>query len=306
MLGAIFGFILGFLLSILLAVLAFFGLSSASLDTGDWSSFDSGTVVEEASIAPLLVDPYWVNSESAFNSNLVIADVATVSDFEAGHIPGAVRIDPSSISISSTEDIDWQSSAETLLEDAGISVESTVVIYDRGTQYAAPFWWTMTRLGHGSVAVLDGGFSAWESAGWPVETGPSTAAIEVTFYFGWLDQSLVASTSDVEAAIDDPTIVILDVRTAAEYATSHIPGAVNVPVLDLFAADGTMLPMSELEAVFEAAGVTPDMEIIVYCQTGIRASNGVFALNVLGYPDVKLYADSWSGWSSDPTHPVEP
>ncbi|MEZ4496222.1 MAG: rhodanese-like domain-containing protein [Thermomicrobiales bacterium] len=102
-----------------------------------------------------------------------------------------------------------------------------------------------------------------------------------------------------------PPIRDFDVRTAAEYATSHIPGAVNVPVCSISSRPMALLPMPELEAVFEAAGVT-DMEIIVYCQTGIRASNGVFALNVLGYPDVKLYADSWTGWSSDPAHPVEP
>jgi len=87
--------------------------------------------------------------------------------------------------------------------------------------------------------------------------------------------------SDLHLAIaegDAPYIVSL--RSAADYAKGHIPGAVNISFGDL-----TTLPMGE--------------EILVYCYTGQTASFAAAVLGILGY-DVQNLRNGMSSWSNDP------
>ncbi len=77
---------------------------------------------------------------------------------------------------------------------------------------------------------------------------------------------------------DAPYIVSL--RSAADYAKGHIPGAVNIGFGEL-----ATLPMDE--------------EILVYCYTGQSASFGAAVLGVMGY-DVMNLLHGMSSWSDDP------
>ena len=44
--------------------------------------------------------------------------------------------------------------------------------------------------------------------------------------------------------------------------------------------------------MFEAAGVTPDKEVVTVCQGGIRAAQAAFTLTLLGYENVRDYDGS--------------
>jgi len=55
----------------------------------------------------------------------------------------------------------------------------------------------------------------------------------------------------------------------------------------------------------EPIGVTPDKEIVVYCQTHHRSSHSYVMLKHLGYPHVRGYAGAWSEWGNDPELPIE-
>ena len=106
--------------------------------------------------------------------------------------------------------------------------------------------------------------------------------------------------------LDDPALVLLDVRTPGEFSgetghpsdprQGHIPGAKNVPVTDLFA----MAP-GELE---ELLGPADDVEVVAYCHTGNRSSFAVDLLRAAGY-DARNYVGSWQEWSRDPELPAE-
>ena len=63
--------------------------------------------------------------------------------------------------------------------------------------------------------------------------------------------------------------------------------------------------VAELQKRLFDAGVTPDKEIITYCQSGSRSSNTYLALRILGYPRLKNYIGSWQEWSSRLDLPVE-
>jgi len=60
-----------------------------------------------------------------------------------------------------------------------------------------------------------------------------------------------------------------------------------------------------LRAGYEVQGITPDQDIILYCNSGTEASHVFFALRyLLGYPRVRIYAGSWTQWSEREDLPV--
>jgi len=61
----------------------------------------------------------------------------------------------------------------------------------------------------------------------------------------------------------------------------HIPGAANIPWGKAAKDDGTFKSADELKALYEAEGITPDREVIAYCQIGERSSHTWFALQEL-------------------------
>ena len=61
----------------------------------------------------------------------------------------------------------------------------------------------------------------------------------------------------------------------------------------------------ELYGLYYEAGVSPDKEVITYCQTGVRAAHAYFQLRLLGYEHVRVYDGSWEEWGSDADFPVE-
>ena len=85
----------------------------------------------------------------------------------------------------------------------------------------------------------------------------------------------------------------------------HIPGAINVPFLDNLDANGTFKSADALAARFhEAVGSTPPDHIVVYCGSGVTACQNLLAMEHAGMHGARLYAGSWSEWSSDPTRPT--
>jgi thiosulfate/3-mercaptopyruvate sulfurtransferase len=126
----------------------------------------------------------------------------------------------------------------------------------------------------------------------------------------------------VIAAIDNPNVALVDVRSPAEYTgelaapehlpqeraqrKGHIPRAVNVPWAKAVAEDGTFKSDEELQALYGAKGVTPDREVTVYCRIGERSSHTWFVLNeLLGYPHVRNYDGSWTEYGSLVGVPIE-
>ncbi len=67
--------------------------------------------------------------------------------------------------------------------------------------------------------------------------------------------------------------ILLDVRTAAEYADGHIPGAVNLPNESIGEAEIPALPDKE-------------QMILVYCRSGNRSKQAAAKLAALGYSNI--------------------
>jgi thiosulfate/3-mercaptopyruvate sulfurtransferase len=173
---------------------------------------------------------------------------------------------------------------------------------------AARAWWLLRYFGHPRVSVLDGGFSGWSAAGHAIERG--AVAVEAGDFvprgggMPLLDASGAAAMADAG--------VLLDARAPARFrgeqepidpVAGHIPGAVNVPSMELLRLEGGFMDAEGLRARFAAAGVRDGVSVGAYCGSGVTAALEVLALSVAGF-DAALYVGSWSDWIRDPSRPV--
>nr|WP_175800507.1 sulfurtransferase [Burkholderia anthina] len=201
----------------------------------------------------------------------------------------------------------------TLLANRGVKQGQQVVAYDaHGGAYAARLWWLLRWLGHDSVAVLDGGLQAWETAGEPLTTDvPHPAAGD--FRTGAPLESTVDAAA-VLANVTSPTRVVIDARAPDRYrgenetidrVGGHIPGARNRFFKDNLNADGRFKTGHELRETFTTllAGTEPN-RVILQCGSGVTACHNALALEIAGLHGASLYPGSWSEWSADPSRPV--
>jgi thiosulfate/3-mercaptopyruvate sulfurtransferase len=199
----------------------------------------------------------------------------------------------------------------------GIGPGSQVVAYDAGdgAMAAVRLWWLLRLVGHRRQAVLDGGFAAWQQAGAPVETGdPPVAAPAPDYPATAFARDGIAGTGEIEARLAETPGWLLDARAAERFrgevepidrVAGHVPGARNRPYA-LNLVDGRWRAPEELRAQFRAlVGDRDPREVVLSCGSGVTACHNLLAMEHAGLHGARIYAASWSGWSSDPAHPVE-
>lgn len=249
--------------------------------------------------------------------DLLVVDVGSAEDFETGHIPGAVQIDYAAFVTAHPPVMGLVAEADQLslvFSSIGLTSEKFVIAYDReGGGKAGRLLFTLDAAGHAKGSLLDGGLKAWLAAGHGTESG--NASVAHTKYETDLPGDNIADRDYILSKLGQDDVVFLDCRTAAEFSGQdaraarggHIPGAVNFNWTDAMdpANPPNLRPENELRSAFEALGITPDREIIAYCQTHHRSSHTYIVLKQLGYTNLKGYPGAWSEWGNDPDTPVE-
>ena len=188
-----------------------------------------------------------------------------------------------------------------------------LIAYDLGNgAYAARFWWLARWIGVRSVAVLDGGITAWRAAGLPLERTartPQARQMPVTLANdAALDSAAVAELSK------RPGNLLVDARGADRFAgrnetidpiAGHVPGARNLPFTGNLAADGKFLPAELLRRRWMTLlGSQPPDAVIAMCGSGVTACQNLLALEHAGLGGARLYPGSWSEWIRDPQRPI--
>jgi thiosulfate/3-mercaptopyruvate sulfurtransferase len=240
------------------------------------------------------------------------------AEYAAGHIPGAPYMDMEAELAAPRGQGPGRHplpTAEVFARAAGragIGADTHVIAYDAsGGAAAARLWWLLRYFGHGRVSLLDGGWPAWLSAGYPTTT--EQPAIKPVTFLAVPRPELVLDAAAVDALRNDPRALILDARLTERYEgqiepidaqAGHIPGARSAPYPGNLRDDGRLKSTDQLRERFLALGADSADTIACYCGSGVTAAHNVFALHLAGRTDVLLYEGSWSDWSSDPTRPI--
>lgn len=230
--------------------------------------------------------------------------------YEAEHLPRAVYLDlEKDLSAPVTthggrHPLPNMEQLAAALGKAGVHHGMRVVAYDdQGGMMASRLWWLLKYTGHEQAYVMDGSFSDWKKATFPV-TKEQPIVIPVTYELG-LQPHMLADIEDVRTASREGGSILIDSREPRRYAgieeqidkkAGHIPGAVNYFWKGLMDEQGRWSKISALEERFNKLG--KDEPIIVYCGSGVSACPNVIALDEAGYTNVKLYVGSWSDWIS--------
>lgn len=194
----------------------------------------------------------------------------------------------------------------------GVGSDKQVVVYDDSFgSMAVRLWWLLRWLGHDAVALLDGGFPAWQRQG--RELSADLPVIRAAEFRSTPDDSLWIDSRDMLQALEQKRVII-DARPEERFSgfiepldkvAGHIPGTLNSPFEDNLDMRGNFLSAEELRAQYEPLlrGAPPG-EVIHMCGSGVTACHNLLALEIAGLSGGKLYAGSWSEWITDPSRPI--
>ncbi len=227
--------------------------------------------MSETARPELLVDGDWLEARSDA-PNLRVVDCEGAAAYRRAHIPGAVFSEAHPYKGEDRRLVMPPEDFATAMSALGIGPETTVVAYEAGAGASAGrLWWSLSHFGHQDVRFLDGGWPRWLAEGRPITMADSKPA-PATFV-PHIDESLLATADYVRAAIDNPDVIILDVRSDGEWDGSdargnprpgHIPGSVHLENRLSMTADeaGAFKDPAALKQLFESCGITPDKEVI--------------------------------------------
>lgn len=240
-------------------------------------------------------------------------------DYQAGHLPNAVFLELDEAICGhptgpgGRHPLPDPARLQEALRAAGVRRDRPVVVYDDGDGLpAARTWWTLRWAGLPRVAVLDGGWAAWQAADGAAVTGvPAPEPGDVVVRPGGMPVLDAAAAAALATGATGGG-VLLDVRAPARYrgetepvdpVAGHIPGAVNAPKTATTHPDGRLLPAAQLREFYALHGVYDDTPVGAYCGSGVTAAHTALALTVAGFQPA-LYVGSWSDWITDPDRPV--
>ena len=271
----------------------------------------------------VLVDADWVEAHLHDPKvRLIEVDVDTTA-YEQGHIPGAVGFNwQKELQDQVVRAPVSQTQLEALLSRAGVSNDTTIVLYgDNNNWFAAWALWILKYYGHQDVRLLDGGRVKWVADKRELTTQVPSYA-QTNYHTQASKEDIRAYRDYILTQLSKQGFALVDVRSPGEYSGEllapanlpqegaqrggHIPGAANIPWSQAVNADGTFKTADELRSLYGGKGVTSDKEVVAYCRIGERSSHTWYVLHfLLGYPNVRNYDGSWTEWGSLIGAPIE-
>jgi thiosulfate/3-mercaptopyruvate sulfurtransferase len=279
-------------------------------------------LIEPSELAAHANDPNWAIVDCRFELSRPDWGARV---YEQGHIPNAVYADLNRdlsgpvTPTSGRHPLPAQQPFVAILASWGIGEGVQVVAYDQGNgALASRLWWLLRWVGHSAVAVLDGGFAAWQQAGLPVSKQDGVR--RPRHFHARSSGTDVVTTAQLEGLqakghLSSGERTLIDARAADRFAggnesldpvAGHIPGAKNHPFARNVDAQGRFLPAQTLRSQWleTLAGREPATAIAM-CGSGVTACHNLLALEIAGLPGAQLYAGSWSEWIRDAARPVE-
>ena len=238
-----------------------------------------------------------------------------LADYGEGHVPGAAFLDQIRAVSDTSTGLGFSLPSPDALQEGlravGIGNGDRIVLYSTGhMMWATRAWWLLHYAGLDNVAVLNGGFRAWQAAGLETSTEATTfPAGDVTVRprsERFVDQAQVL------AAIGDEAVCTVNALSPDVYTgegkmsygrKGHITGSVNV-FYDQLLDEGRFRPAAELEAALSSKGLLAADRVIAYCGGGISATIDALACLLVGKEEVAVYDGSMSEWVRDDSLPM--
>ncbi len=240
-------------------------------------------------------------------------------EYLAAHIPGAVYFDIDAVCDPDSTLPHMLPTADAFgaaVGEMGIGNDNRVVVYDSVGLASAPrVWWMFRAFGHDNVAVMTGGFRAWQSEGRPVTADvPSPAAAA---FAAQLNDNMVRSIEQLRANIDSGAELVLDARAPGRFngtepeirpgvRSGHIPGSGNLPYAEIIDAEaGTFVSSTDLRNAFDAQGATGLQPVTTTCGSGVTACILGLGMHLIGRDNWSVYDGSWTEWGGSDDTPIE-
>jgi len=273
------------------------------------------TLISPESLFQYMDDPRWVVVDCRFS----LADTeAGRRAYRRAHIPGAVYahldedLSGPPVTDRGRHPLPTPEALRALFGRLGIDEGKQVVAYDdAGSIVAARLWWMLRYMGHEAVAVLDGGWTAWQETGQPAAAGAEQN--KATSFEGEPRRDWLVVADEV-ATKSEAAGRLIDARAPERFrgeeepldpVAGHIPGATNYYYQHNLDEDGRFLPPKELKRQLQTVLEGADPESAIHtCGSGVSACQNLLAQAHAGLPPGRLYAGSWSDWISDPERPV--
>jgi len=263
---------------------------------------------------PHIIDVKSFATELKINKSMIVIDVQAADVYAKQHIQGAINIPHKSLYKEGPIEGQFKDAAElaAIFSKKGVNNTSTIVLYDDGSQkYSSRVWWVLEYLGATDVNLLHKDVSQMEANRIPITS--ATKTLPATTFEVSLKSDMNIEMAAVKALLDNPNVSLLDAREKDEFdgadkdkrSKGHLPGAVLLNFKEVLTPNGAYKSKDEIIAAAAKFGVTPEKEIIVYCQTGIKAAVVYIALReIAGFENVKLYAGAYAEWASVANNPI--
>jgi len=268
------------------------------------------------SLLPLLIEPEDLESRLGLELILIV-DLCKPDTYVQSHIPGAVHLDYAQI-VAVKRPVMGLLPDDNLLNEVfssiGLIPELHVVAYDdEGGGRASRLLWTLEAMGHTSFSLLNGGLHAWTLERRPLKSG--TEIRSRSHYRVHRYETVIADKTYILKHLGDPSVMLLDTRSIDEFIGNkrfaerggHIPGAVNLDWIETMDRNRGLRfkPAEALRVLLTSLGITPEKEIVCYCQSHHRSAHSFIMLKSLGFTRVRGYPGSWSDWGNSPDTPIE-
>ncbi len=246
-----------------------------------------------------LIEPSVLNGEL---SKYVILDARPKTEWQAGHIPGALSFSWENFTRTDGQGIPFQvlppQELASALGEMGIDEKTAIVIYgDADKSWGGEGWagWTFTWLGHaGSIRILNGGIQAWRNGGLPVTADTPKGKAKAAYHFT-LTPRWDISTAEIEQR--KSPMVLVDTRSTLEWLRGRIPGAIHIEWTNFYTGpDRHPLDAAAFKKLLKDNGVDTGKPIVYYCRGGIRSGYVWMVHQLAGLPDARNYEGGMEAW----------